>query len=361
MGIRAMRSRLSGGLDVALVLALIASAAWYVAPGTGHSQPADEPPAASGFACARPVNRAPQDASFVPLRAADTAPPAVGAASAVAIDATTGRVLYDKQMHEQRRPASTTKVMTAIVALETMRDENEIVVSATNAQAMVGSSVMGLWADAPITYRDLLYGLMLPSGNDAALELARNLAPSVEEFVEKMNAKAAELGLRNTHFRNPHGLDRAYHFSSAYDLAMIARYAMQNVRFREIAAARQHHLSPPFDYDVFNGNSLLDSYPGALGVKIGWTNRAGWTFVAAAQRHGREVIVALMNTPDRDADAAALLDWSFATFEWREAGRQAGPALRFFDAIGAPAVLERWFASCLASTVSVSAAAETDP
>ena len=343
-----MRVRLAGWLGLLLFAALVCAAGWYFSAGVGHSQQQRPPEPAAASVPATCGGLTALDApSFVPLRRDAVALPAVAAESAVAIDAVTGRVLYAKAAHERRPPASTTKIMTAIVALETMRDENATVISATDAKRMPGSSVMGLWASAQVTYRDLLFGLMLPSGNDAALELARNLAPSVDAFVGEMNAKAAQLGLEDTHFVNPHGLDKRDHYSSAYDLAMIARYAMQNQRFREIVGTRQHHLAAPLDYDVYNGNSLLDAYPGAQGVKIGWTNRAGWTFVASAQRDGREVIVALLKTPDRNADAAALLDWSFSTFDWREAGRRAGPALRLFDAIGAPAILERWFAACL--------------
>jgi D-alanyl-D-alanine carboxypeptidase len=182
---------------------------------------------------------------------------------------------------------------------------------------MIGSSVMGLWPAAEVTLRDLLYGLMLPSGNDAAVELARTLAPSEQAFIDMMNERVRAMGLRNTHFTNPHGLDDWEHYSSAYDMAAITRHAMRNQRFREIANTPVHHLAPPFDYDVHNGNSLLGFYPGANGVKIGWTEAAGWTFVASAWRDGREVIVSLMNSADRDADAAALLDWAFASPHWQ--------------------------------------------
>jgi D-alanyl-D-alanine carboxypeptidase len=250
--------------------------------------------------------------------------PPISAASAAVIDAATGRVLYGHHMNERRAPASTTKIMTAMLSLESITDENTLVWSATDASRMRGSSVMGLWPAAPVTMRDLLYGLMLPSGNDAALELARNLAPSVPKFVDRMNERVRQMGLHNTQFANPHGLDNRAHYSSAYDMAVMARAAMQNPRFREIATTDAHHLAPPFDYDIFNGNSLLDIYPGATGVKIGFTGRAGWTFVASAQRDGREVIVSLMRSDNRDADAAALLDWAFAGQYWN-GGKWAPP------------------------------------
>jgi len=150
----------------------------------------------------------------------------------------------------------------------------------------------------------------------SALEIAKTVDGTEAALVERMNRNAAELGLTNTHFVNAHGLDRRSHYSSAYDMAMIGRYAMQNERFREIANTRSYHLAPPVDYDLTNGNSLLGTYPGADGIKIGFTNRAGWTLVASAVRDGRRVFVAVLNSDDRDADATALLDWTFGTYQW---------------------------------------------
>ena len=344
---RWLQLRAAGRVDWVLAVALIVAAAWYLSPGNANSQtPAGAEPARCAALPTRAAAAAPGQ-FFVPIRSAGTSQPWIYAQAAVAIDAATGRVLYSRGMHERRPPASTTKIMTAIVALELLRDESETVITQTDASKMRGSSVMGLWPAARVTYTDLLYGLMLPSGNDAAVELAAHLAPTRQAFVDEMNARVMRMGLEDTHFVNPHGLDNPEHYTSAYDLAMIARYAMGNARFREIVGARQHRLSSQLGYDVYNGNSLLSTYPGAQGVKIGWTNRAGWTFVASAQRNGREVIIALLNTPDRNADATALLDWSFASFTWREAERQTGPALRLFDELGLSAALEPWFAQCL--------------
>jgi D-alanyl-D-alanine carboxypeptidase (penicillin-binding protein 5/6) len=272
-------------------------------------------------------------------------PPPLWASAAAVIDADTGRALYGRNLHTRRAPASTTKIMTAIVALETMPDRNAAVVAETDASAMVGSSVMGLWPGAPLTVDELLYGLMLPSGNDAAIELARAAAGTVDAFVQRMNDKAAELGLADTHFVNPHGLDRRRHYSSAYDLAQLARYAMRDPRFRELAATRVHHLPLPFDYDLYNGNTLLDRYPGADGVKIGWTEAAGWTFVASAERDGHRLIAVLLNTADRDADAAALLDWGFGTLG-QAAGRRVDMLLRIFGKFGLEQPVESWLAVC---------------
>ncbi len=207
-------------------------------------------------------------------------------------------------------------------------------------------AVMGLRPGVYITMQDLLYGLMLPSGNDAALEIAKNVDGSVEAFVARMNEKAEQLGLRDTHFTNPHGLDSRRHYSSAYDLAMLGRYAMGNEAFRAIAATQYYHLAPPSDYTLHNGNSLLASYAGAEGIKIGWTDEAGWTFVASAVREGRRVIVAVLNSDDRDGDAAALLDWAYASHDWAVISPQTARTLQLARRIGETTPLERYLRVC---------------
>jgi len=243
------------------------------------------------------------------------APPPITAQAAVVVDAESGEVLWGLNEHERRAPASTTKIMTGILAIEA-GDLDRVVTAEVDASQMVGSSVMGLRPGVQITVRDLLYGLMLPSGNDAAVELARAVDGDIGRFVDRMNRKAAELGLRDTHFMNPHGLDKRDHFSSAHDLAMLGRYAMGNEMFRQVAGAQYWQLSPPSDYGLANGNTLLNPATGVDGVKIGWTGRAGWTFVASAVRDGRRLIVTVLNSQDRNADAGALLDWAYASHDW---------------------------------------------
>jgi D-alanyl-D-alanine carboxypeptidase (penicillin-binding protein 5/6) len=211
---------------------------------------------------------------------------------------------------------------------------------------MTGSSVMGLRPGVQITERDLIFGLMLPSGNDASIELAKAIDGSVPAFVDRMNAKAAELGLRDTHFKNPHGLDAHGHYSSAYDLAMLARYGMKNPTFVGLVGTQDWTLSPPSDYALHNGNSLLERYPGADGVKIGWTENAGWTFVASATRDGHRLIVALMDTQDRDADATALLDWGWAAHRWAPVDPAAGQMLLLASRLGFNVPLLRAIESC---------------
>lgn len=218
---------------VAAIVAVVAVSLASMAPTTAHAQAPGIIPgcgASSGGAGLLPLE--------LPVRIEPTAwPPTITAQAAVVIDSATGRVLYEHNANERRAPASITKIMTAILALET-GSEDAWVVSSTDATAMIGSSVMGLRPEMQIQMRELLYGLMLPSGNDAAIEIAKNVDGSELLFVERMNRKVAQLGLANTHFMNPHGLDRRRHYSSAYDMAMIGRYAMQNERFREIASTR---------------------------------------------------------------------------------------------------------------------------
>jgi D-alanyl-D-alanine carboxypeptidase len=156
----------------------------------------------------------------------------------------------------------------------------------------------------------------------------------VRNFVEEMNDKAGALGLTDTNFRNPHGLDSPRHYSTAYDLALLGRYAMDSEEFRRIAGAQSYRLEPPSDYDLYNGNSLLQVYPGADGVKIGWTEEAGWTLVASAARDGRRIFVTVLDSQDRDADAAALLDWAFATHRWETISPQIGRLVALMQKLG---------------------------
>ena len=339
-----MAARGSGG-GVWRSVSLIAAAVLAIAFPAAHAG-ADEPSARVRIpSCAAPASPDSALPAALPLLQSAAPVPGISARAAAVIDAGTGRVLYDLHAHDRMRPASTTKIMTAILAIE-HGGLDRAVVSQVDGSAMVGSSIMGLVPGAPITVRDLLYGLMLPSGNDAAVQLAVSTSGSVEAFVGEMNARAAALGLRDTHFENPHGLDRRGHYSSAFDLSQLGRYAMQNPTFAEIAGARAHHLAPPWDYDLFNGNSMLDVYPGADGVKIGWTERAGWTLVASATRDGHRLIATVLDSTDRDADASTLLDWAFASYRWLPLGESTDRTLRLAQRLGIGAPLVQALAIC---------------
>jgi len=243
-------------------------------------------------------------------------PPPVSARAVAVVDGASGDLLYGRNEHLRLPPASTTKIATAMVVLR-YADLDAPVVVDVDARRMTDSSVMGLLPGMRLTVRDLLYGLMLPSGNDAAIALARHVAGSVSSFVQMMNQEVARLGLSDSHFTNPHGLDSFGLYSSAYDLAMMARAAMADPRFAEIVRTPVWHVRS-LDIDLYNGNGLLRSYPGADGVKIGWTEDAGETAVMSAIRNGHRVFVAVLGSKDRATDSAALLDWAFAHFTWIE-------------------------------------------
>jgi D-alanyl-D-alanine carboxypeptidase (penicillin-binding protein 5/6) len=295
--------------------------------------------------CGQPARTEPRLTTTIPLDVATSAAPPITAHAAVVVDGETGRVLYDLHAHDRLPPASTTKIMTAILALE-HGDTGRSVVSDIDARWLKGSSVMGLRPGVVISVQDLLYGLMLPSGNDAAIELAKSVDGSEAAFVDHMNQKAQDLGLQDTHFVNPHGLDNPDHYSSAYDLAALARYAMNNPAFADLVRTRDHQLSPPSGYNLHNGNSLLERYPGADGVKIGWTEVAGWTLVASAERDGHRLFATVLNSQDRDADAAALMDWAFGSYQWLTFSPHTQATLRLAQKWGFGQGLVQSLAAC---------------
>jgi len=300
-----------------IALSLIAAAASLaVAYNGSFTRPATSVAATLPPCGSPPVRTVPKLPSSLPLLVSNEPAPPVTGAAAVVIDAETGRVLYDLHGHNEMPPASTTKIMTAILALQQLPDLQRVIVSDIDATTLVGSSVMGLRPGVAISIRDLLYGLMLPSGNDAAIELAKAVDGDEGRFVQRMNSMAKALGLNETHFANPHGLDAPGHYMSAFDLAKLADFAMANPTFAQIVGTVDYHLAPPSDYNLHNGNSMLQKYPGADGVKIGWTDAAGWTLVASATRDGHRVIAVVLNSSNRDADASSLLDWAYRSYQW---------------------------------------------
>jgi D-alanyl-D-alanine carboxypeptidase len=251
-----------------------------------------------------------------PQRLTTDVPPRVSAPHIAVVDEASGNVLYAQDAFSRQPPASITKIVTTIVALERGPDLQTMFTTSVSATALVacdGSSVMGLEPDDHVKLETLLYGMMLPSGNDAAEQVAVSLAGTRERYVSWMNEKVASLHLRDTHFVTPSGMDSDEHYSSAYDMAMLARYAMQNPEFRTLAA------TPRFvgdDYYMHNLNPLLGSYPGADGVKIGYTEIAGRTIVASATRDGHRVFVSLMGSRNLGGDCIALFDWVWKSFRW---------------------------------------------
>ncbi|MFZ7104652.1 MAG: D-alanyl-D-alanine carboxypeptidase family protein [Peptococcaceae bacterium] len=239
----------------------------------------------------------------------------VSAQSAILMDADTGKILYSKNPHERRPPASTTKILTAILAIEKgkLNDVTEI----TARAAQTGESRINLVTGEKITLENLLYGALLKSGNDACVAIAECIAPSVEEFVNLMNLKARMLGCYNSNFCNTNGLPHKDHYSSAYDLALLARYALSNRTFAKIVATPDYTIQWEENgrkRKVTNTNKLLQVYPGATGIKTGTTVKAGQCLVASATRENRNLLAVLLKSNNRFADAQYLLNYGFNNY-----------------------------------------------
>jgi D-alanyl-D-alanine carboxypeptidase len=244
------------------------------------------------------------------------AAPANRAVAAVLVDEPSGAVLYDKNAHQQLPPASLTKIVTLILALEHGGLDEWVDVD-VDSRTMRGSTVMGLIPGDRFTLRDLLYGLMLPSGNDAAVAIGRYLAGSDAAFVDQMNLLSRRLGLTDSLFANPHGLGGgATHYTSAYDLAMFSRYGMTLPGFREISTAPYWKAQGNRTIELANITGFLRMYRGADFGKTGYTRNAGSTLAAGAWRDGHRLFAVILNSPSREADAIGLLDWAFNNYSW---------------------------------------------
>ena len=242
------------------------------------------------------------------------------ALSAVVVEAESGRVLYASNADAQLPMASTTKIMTALVVLENCALQ-EVVTVSSNAFGVPGTSVY-LEAGEKLTVEQLLYGLMLASGNDAAVALAEHVSGSVDAFCGLMNARAAEIGCEHTHFVTPHGLPAAQHYTTAYELALIAREAMKSDDFRTIVSTQRATIpweSRGYDRILNNKNRLLSRFDGALGIKTGYTKAAGRCLVSAAERNGMTLIGVVLNCPDWFDVSAQLLDDAYAHYEMKRA------------------------------------------
>ncbi|MEX2372819.1 MAG: D-alanyl-D-alanine carboxypeptidase family protein, partial [Dehalococcoidia bacterium] len=272
-----------------------------------------DPPGAAISTRSVPIPLPSQDA---PVRTGAASAPDIDARAAVVIDEASGEVLYEHNARDPLPPASLTKIATAILAMEGAILNSWVPVSDVDYRKMPGSSVMGIIPGDCFLLSDLLYGLMLPSGNDAALAIARYQGGSDEGFVNQMNALARRLGLTDTSFTDPHGLGSASHRTSAYDIAMMSRYAMQFPLFREIVSTPSWTAVGDRDLAMRNVNSFLGQFNDADGVKTGFTEAAGRTLSASATRGGHRLYAVILNDADRNADAGKLLDWAFANFTW---------------------------------------------
>ncbi len=242
-------------------------------------------------------------------------PPAVNATAAAVIDGNTGVIYGEKNGNLKIYPASTTKILTAIIALEEGKaklDQNIVVTP--RAMAQDGTN-LGVRPDMPISLRETLYGMMLVSGNDAAVAVAETVGGSYDRFIQMMNEKAAAIGATGSHFANPNGLTDPNHYITAEDMVKIANYAMKNLEFREIVKEPKHKMvyRDGMYRIVDNRNEFLTGgYQGANGVKTGTTDAAGDCLVASAERNGQLIIVAVYNDKKRFEDVKPWLDYGFA-------------------------------------------------
>ena len=258
----------------------------------------------------------------ITIRAEAISPPNVEAAAAILMDAETGRVLWEKKAHEPMAMASTTKIMTAILAIESGRVNETVTVSKRAASAP--RVKMDLTAGEKIRLGDLMLALMLESSNDAAVAIAEHLAGTVEEFCAQMTQKAYELGAENTLFESPSGLDVGNHHSTAYDLAIITRYALTVPGFKALTnTSSASFSSDKRSYTMNNKNRLLSEYSGANGVKTGFTGKAGHCFVGAARRNDMQLISVVLASGWGDKgraqkwrDTKDVLNYGFENFKF---------------------------------------------
>ncbi|WP_230980747.1 D-alanyl-D-alanine carboxypeptidase family protein [Rossellomorea arthrocnemi] len=257
---------------------------------------------------------------FVTVSKEVQAAPSVSSQRAILMDQETGRILFEKDAHSQSRIASITKIMTAILAVESGKMDREVTVS-SNAAGTEGSSLY-LKAGEKIKLEDLVYGLMLRSGNDAAVAIAEFVGGSLDGFVYMMNEKANEIGMKNTHFANPHGLDdHEDHYSTAYDMAVLTRYSMNNDLYKEIAGTKVHTAPNPdekWDRKWKNKNRLLtELYEYSTGGKTGYTKLAKRTLVSTASKDGEHLIAVTLNGPDDWNDHIGMFEYGFKQFDYK--------------------------------------------
>lgn len=236
----------------------------------------------------------------------------VSAKAAVVICAESGEVVYSKNMDTKLSMASTTKIMTALLALEYGASDEMITV--TDEMVAVEGTSMGLIVGDSVSLKTLVKGMLLESGNDAANAAAYIIGGSIENFVQMMNQKAQEIGMKSTSFETPSGLDGENHYSTAYDMALLTAYALKNPEFRQICSAEEmvvYYGSPPYRRVLSNHNKLLDMYEGAYGVKTGFTKKSGRCLVSAAERDGKNLIAVTLSAPDDWNDHIKMFDYCF--------------------------------------------------
>jgi serine-type D-Ala-D-Ala carboxypeptidase (penicillin-binding protein 5/6) len=248
------------------------------------------------------------------------AEPGVSAKAAVLMEQSSGRVLYGRNEHRPMRIASITKIMTAILAIESGKMQDTVTITEHAARTEGSSLYLKPGEKIPLT--DLVYGLMLRSGNDSAVAIAEHVGGSLEGFAYLMNQKAEEIGMKHTRFRNPHGLDtHEDHYSTAYDMALLTKYAMNNDTFKDISATkvfRSEQTGEKWDRVWRNKNKMLKLYENSTGGKTGYTKRAKRTLVSTAEKDGMELIAVTLNDPDDWEDHRNMFEWGFQSFKMTE-------------------------------------------
>lgn len=252
-----------------------------------------------------------------PVNIREEKPPGLSAKSVVVLDALSSRIIYAKNEDLKLFPASTTKIMTAVIALENYSPEEIFTVGKIEKNGQT----IGLLPGEKITVKNLLYGLLVASGNDVAQVLADNFGGGQQAFITAMNRKAQELGLTNTHFENPAGIDHSNHYSTALSLAKLSLYALKSPLFAEIVATPKitiFDIRGKIPHKLTNLNELVGKESGVLGVKTGWTQEAGECLVTYFREDQKEIITVLLGSYDRFGETKKLLGWVLKNFSWQE-------------------------------------------
>lgn len=256
---------------------------------------------------------------IINVNALDLAP---SASSTIVLEPTTGKIIYERNSHERRHPASMTKIMTMLIVMESVEKGmikwDDIVTVSANASSMGGSQIL-LETGEQMSVYDMFKGLSVASGNDAAVALAEKIAGSETEFVNMMNKRAQELGLADTNFKNCHGLDEANHYSSAYDMGLMAKELVKHEKIFEFTSIYEDYLRKGTDraFWLVNTNKLVKFYPGVDGLKTGYTNEAGFCITATAKKNNMRIITVVMGEPDtktRNSDVSSVFDYVYSQY-----------------------------------------------
>lgn len=255
--------------------------------------------------------------TFYPLNITAKPAPLITAKSCFIIDTASHAVIYQKEPDYPLSPASTTKLLTALVVLDNYQPQEKVKVS---NPVRIGQTI-GLKKDEVMTIENLLYGLLVQSGNDAAFALADNYKGGRQSFVKAMNDKAKALHLEKSHFTNPAGIDEDEHFSTSHDLAILASEAIKNPLIKKIVKTQEiiiSDVSQNHKHYLKNINLLLGKVEGLKGIKTGWTDNAGECLITLVERENKEIIIVILGSADRFTETTKLIDWVFANFVWQE-------------------------------------------